>query len=79
MGIESIAGFYTLAVIILGIVLDRRRGTPFPLTYSWGVAVAFVGTAVYQSTTRTGIDLSTVVLAVLTTAFAAYITANKGM
>ncbi|CAM4092079.1 hypothetical protein BOTU111921_11315 [Bordetella tumbae] len=76
---ELIAGFYMLAILILGFVLERKRGTPFPLTYSWGIALAFVGTAVYQSTTRADIDLTTVTLAVFTTMFAAYITANKGM
>lgn len=77
--LEILTGFYVIALIILGWVLHEKKGIPFPATYLWGVAVALIGRVIYEASIGKGhIDLGSVLMAVLVTAFASYVTAKKG-
>ena len=78
MTMELIAGAYVTLVIVLGLVLDQKRGTPFIVVYVWGAAIWYIGTIIYQGTTRADIDPVDAVIAILVTSFAVYTTATKG-
>lgn len=76
--IEVGIGAYVIIIIALGLILDSSRGIPFPLTYSWGAATAFIAQVFLEAIKGSGrINLSSVVMAILVTSFAVYITAKK--
>ncbi len=76
--IEVGIGAYVIIIIVLGLVLDSKRGIPFPLTYSWGTAAALIAQVFFEAFKGGGrISVSSVVMAMLVTSFALYITIQK--
>ena len=76
--IEVGIGVYVIIILVLGLALDSNRGIPFPITYSWGAATALIARVFFEAFKGSGrISLSSVVVAMLVTSFALYITIQK--